>query len=84
MKIKVYVKQVLDGEVKFDTLITFDSKEKYLKAIQEAFQNWRDMHEGYAIIGAYSEIVLPKGGFCGITSCSDDIEQWEIVDIDFS
>ena len=84
MKIRVFAKQVLDGELKFNTLITFDSKEKYLTAIQEAFQNWRDMHGRYAIIESYSEIVAYNKGFYGITSCSDDFEQWEIINVDFS
>ena len=84
MQIKVHAKQSLDGKLKFDTLIVFDSKEKYLIAIQKVFQNWKDMHGGYAIIESYSEIVGYKRGFYGITSCSDDFEQWEIIDIDFS
>lgn len=84
MKIRVFAKQVLGGELKFNTLITFDSKEKYLTAIQKAFQNWKDMHNGYAVIESYSEVVAPKRGFYGITSCSDDFEQWEIINVDFN
>jgi hypothetical protein len=40
------------------------------------------MHGKYCIINTYSDVIAPGRCFYGTTTCSDDFERWEIVDID--
>jgi hypothetical protein len=82
MLIKVQVKQVLDDEVIIDEILKYNSIEEFHEHLQLAHQNWKSMHGKYCVINTYSDVIAPGRCFYGTTTCSDDFERWEIVEID--
>jgi hypothetical protein len=82
MLISVQVKQVLDDEVIIDEILKYNSIEEFHEHLQLAHQNWKSMHGKYCVINTYSDVIAPGRCFYGTTTCSDDFERWEIVEID--
>ena len=84
MLIKVQVKQILDGEAVIDDIVRFNSVEQFHENLKLAHQNWQSMWGKYCVINTYSDVITPSCSFYGRTTCSDDFERWEIVEIDTS
>ena len=42
------------------------------------------MHGKYCVINTQSDVIAPGCCFYGTTTCSDEFERWEIVEIDTS
>jgi len=78
-KITIQAKQVIDDEVIFDAITTYNSEEEFEAARREAIENWEDMQGSAAIITTY-------GGICGLGEClklevnvNDDYEEWNCI-----
>ena len=78
-KITIQAKQVIDDEVIFDAIATYESEKEFEAARQEAIENWKDM-QGYAAI------ITTYGGICGLGEClklkvnvNDDYEEWNCI-----
>ena len=84
MLISVQVKQILDGEVVIDNIIRFHSVEEFRENLKLAHQNWQSMWGKYCVIRTYSDAIVPGRCFYGLTTDSDNLERWEIIDIDKS
>jgi hypothetical protein len=82
MLISVQVKQVLDDEVIIDEILKYNSIEEFHEHLKITRQNWKSMHGKYCVINTYSDVIAPGRCFYGTTTCSDDFERWEIVEID--
>ena len=82
MLIKVQVKQVLDDEVIIDEILTYNSIEEFYEHLKLAHQSWKSMHGKHCVINTYSDVIAPGRCFYGTTTCSDEFERWEIVEID--
>ena len=82
MAINVQVKQVLDDEVIINEILKYDSIEEFHEHLKITVDNWKRMHGKYCVINIYSDVIAPGRCFYGTTTCSDDFERWEIVDID--
>lgn len=78
-KITIRAKQIIDGEVVFDSVKTYHSEKKFEDARQESIDNWEDMQGDYGEIECYGRV-------CGLGMCleltvpgSDDCEEWECI-----
>lgn len=84
MLISVQVKQILDGKVVLDDTIGFNSVEQFRDNLKLTYQKWENMHGKQCVIRTYSDAIVPGCCFYGIATDSDDLERWEIVEIDTS
>ena len=84
MLISVRAKQILDGEVVLDDTLRFNSVEQFRENLKLTHQNWKNMHGKQCVIRTYSDAIVPGCCFYGIATDSDDLERWEIIDIDKS
>ena len=82
MDIKIHCKQVLDGEVMFDTRDIFASKEELFTYINEIVENWKNMQADAAIIKMPTEFRVGTKVELKVKGC-DDYEFLEIEDIVF-
>jgi hypothetical protein len=80
MDIKIHCKQVLDGEVNFDSYHMLTSKEDILAFIDEIVENWKCMWGENAIIKIPTEFRVGTRVELKVKSFSD-YEFFEIVDI---
>ncbi len=81
MDIKIHCKQVLDGEVNFDSHCTLTSKEDILSYIDEIVENWKCMWgENSVIIKIPTEFRVGTKVELKVKHFSD-YEMFEIIDI---